>query len=83
MLVLFYKDYLEFVTLQCLFGDPSFNHDVLIGRKHVTKSSKKAFKATIAMSEDFPMKVKNIFTYFTVAPIKLTFEQSYVYLKFL
>jgi len=30
----------------------------LLGRKTKLKSSKKAFKATIAMSEDFPMKVE-------------------------
>jgi len=30
----------------------------LLGRKHVTKSNKKAFKATVAMSEDFPMKIE-------------------------
>ena len=30
------------------------------GRKAKVKTSKKAFKATLAMSEDFPMKVKSL-----------------------
>jgi hypothetical protein len=32
----------------------------LLGRKHVIKTSRKAFKASIAMSEEFPMKVMQI-----------------------